>query len=720
MQFASGPKLAIIGCGAVVEQRHAPVLRDMGWVPSVLVDVSSARRSAVASLFNGAPVEAADFASVLDKFDAALVSVPHLVHERVCVALLQAGKHVFVEKPMALTKVACDEMNRAAAAGNAKLAVALFRRQWQAGRWLKDALAANAFGKVARFRIREGYNYNWPLATDAMWRKEQAGGGVLADTGAHTMDQIIWWFGEPDQVEYFDDSEGGVEANAKVQMRWRSGLEGEIELTRTWTIENELRLETAKGILTLSMSGNRLRASDEMLAFGSESAKRPPFRQLTWAEMFREQLIQFRAYLEGRQAHLVSGEEGARSVALIERCYAKRQVLREPWVPSPLSAANVSELRKLGLEGKEVLVTGATGFIGGRLTERLIAECNAKPRVLLREYARAASVARFGLERLQLVKGELSDRATLNRAVRGCSVVFHCAMDRADRDSNTAGIESLIDACIEHGARLVHVSTFAVYEPLADGPLIEDIEPIRSGIPYSEMKLDVEEAVLKAVRTRGLDATIVLPTIVYGPYGKSWTTYPAMQIASGTVVLPRHGEGLCNAVYVDDVCQGILKAAVTPAARGRRYLISGVEPVTWRAFYEHLAAAMNRPGPSVLSDSELQKMQSSPSVAFKQVLANPRRLMQSGVARSVGQYVKFALGQRGTAKLKEFYRAYVRPAGPKPVHIPSPQQIALFSAKCRVIIDRARTELGYEPEYTFDHGSHLTSEWIRWAMVPRE
>jgi len=148
------------------------------------------------------------------------------------------------------------------------------------------------------------------------------------------------------------------------------------------------------------------------------------------------------------------------------------------------------------LAGAHVLVTGGTGFLGGRLVERLVLECGAKPRVLLRNHSRVASLARIGLDRIVLVKGELGDAQTLSNAVAGCSVVFHCAMDRGGRQSNIIGIDSLVAACIKYSARLIHVSTLAVYEPLPDGDLDESMPPSRSGSRYSEMKLEVEEQVM--------------------------------------------------------------------------------------------------------------------------------------------------------------------------------------------------------------------------------
>lgn len=331
--MSSPLRIAMVGCGAVVEQRYVPVLKQLGWAPAVLVDTSAERRRSVAALLGSAPVEVEEAIAAANAFDAAIVATPHVLHEPLCVDLLRAGKHVFVEKPMAATEAACTAMNSAAAETGAKLAVACFRRQATAGRWLKEALRADSFGRLYRFEINEGYEYNWPLTTDSMWRKEQAGGGVLADTGAHTMDQIIWWFGKPDEIEYFDDVNGGVEANALVRMRWISGLKGEIELSRTRIASNTLKLESEKGILILSASGNNLRvSSDAMLDFDSPEFQKPPFHPTNWMEMFREQLLHFDAYIRGQISHIVSGEEGARSVALIERCYAVRKRLERPWI----------------------------------------------------------------------------------------------------------------------------------------------------------------------------------------------------------------------------------------------------------------------------------------------------------------------------------------------------------------------------------------------------
>ncbi len=381
---------------------------------------------------------------------------------------------------------------------------------------------------------------------------------------------------------------------------------------------------------------------------------------------------------------------------------------------APAPAADIADVAPR-LENAHVLVTGGTGFLGGRLVERLLIECGAKPRVLVRDYARAAKLARFGLDRIALVQGELGDSGSLARAVAGCSVVFHCALDRGNRQSNVNGINALVAACLQQKARLVYVSSFAVYEPLKDGDLDESIAPVRSGSRYADTKLQVEELVLEAVRKDGLDASVILPTIVYGPYGKAWTTSPANQLATGTVVLPEKGEGLCNAVYVDDVCQALIRAARMPAARGRRYLISGSEPVTWATFFGSLADAIGRPGPRLVSTDELLSGAASPLRAVRLLLSDPKRITRLGPVRALAEWAKPRISPATKTRLKQLYDVYRRRSSP-PVYTPSVQQIALYRSRCRVRIDRAVAELGYGPAYDFVRGMDVTAKWLRWAL----
>jgi predicted dehydrogenase len=326
-------RIAIVGCGPVVAQRYIPSLKKLKWIPTALFDTSAERRRPIAAMLGTRPVEADHPSSALDSFDAAIVEAPLALHAERCVELLQAGKHVLVEKPMATTGAACAEINRAAIEGRARIAVALMRRYAPGARWLKEAIDASALGRLKRFVMREGYD-NWPLLTECMWRRQNAGGGALSDAGAHALDQIMWWFGAPSAVEYWDDVDGddGVEANCLVRMGWPSGLEGEIELSRSRLLSNRLTIETEKGALSLATSGNLIESPGEAIGDGSSRMVTPRFKTINWSDLFQEQLVQFRAYAAGQPAIVVTGEEAAQSVDLIQRCYAARRPLDLPWI----------------------------------------------------------------------------------------------------------------------------------------------------------------------------------------------------------------------------------------------------------------------------------------------------------------------------------------------------------------------------------------------------
>src|SRR3954470_21231111 len=136
------------------------------------------------------------------------------------------------------------------------------------------------------------------------------------------------------------------------------------------------------------------------------------------------------------------------------------------------------------LTNATVLVTGATGFIGGRLAERLIVEHGARVRALVRTFGRAARLARFPIE---LAQGDLTDAASVDRAVAGCDYVFHCAygsdgQDDSRRVVNAQGTRNVLEAALKHHVkRVVHTSTVTVYGNTPDGPLDESAPRRKTG-----------------------------------------------------------------------------------------------------------------------------------------------------------------------------------------------------------------------------------------------
>ncbi|MBN2464819.1 NAD-dependent epimerase/dehydratase family protein [candidate division WOR-3 bacterium] len=244
-------------------------------------------------------------------------------------------------------------------------------------------------------------------------------------------------------------------------------------------------------------------------------------------------------------------------------------------------------------QDKLVLVTGATGLLGGLTARRLLAE-GARVRGLARNPARAAELAACGAE---IVAGDITDELSLARAAKGCQGVFHFAGVLANefrprsyfQRVNVEGTRNLAEAALTCGAeRFLYCSTVWVYG-LAAGTDTDESTPHRySGEPYCDTKLDAEEVIREFTRDRGLPAVIVQPTEVFGPDDRNWTLGPLELIRSGRMMLASGGIGLVQLIYQDDVAEGIL-AAARHGRLGEAYILGGGTITTIREYFLGLA-----------------------------------------------------------------------------------------------------------------------------------
>ena len=173
-----------------------------------------------------------------------------------------------------------------------------------------------------------------------------------------------------------------------------------------------------------------------------------------------------------------------------------------------------------GLSGKRVLVTGATGLLGGAVIRRLL-EGGSSVLALVRDSARARGL--LGSE-VAIAEGDLTDPASLRSAVNGCFSIFHFAAVLNEFQplrfywrANIEGTRALAEAALAAGVeRFVHASTVAVYGLRATGRIDERSPRVRCGDSCGDTKLEAEELIRQMAVVRGLPAVIVQPTQVYG------------------------------------------------------------------------------------------------------------------------------------------------------------------------------------------------------------
>lgn len=387
----------------------------------------------------------------------------------------------------------------------------------------------------------------------------------------------------------------------------------------------------------------------------------------------------------------------------------------------------------IDLKGKKVLVTGASGFIGGRLVERLVRHHGADVRALVRNPSSAARLARFPID---FQMGDVTSSADLDKAMEGRSLVFHCAYGTSGSQKhrawvNRTGTERVLEAAHRAGSpRIVYLSTLMVYGRTGDGDLDETAPRKRFGNAYSDSKLEAEKTALQYSRSGRVPVSVLQPTAVYGPYGGVWTAAPLQTLKTGRMILIDGGSGLANAVYVDDLVSAMLLAAVRDEAVGEAFLVSGPEVVPWRELWERFSRIVDDGPPRTVSMSVDEArafydrnrrgpLHQELLRQFKQDQRFRDRLMATRELYALRELASSVLPEALQTRIKGRMSGGGKPAGPidhsLPIHPLTPEMIDFYTPKTRVRIDKARRLLGYEPAFSLERGMELTGQWARWA-----
>ncbi len=305
-------------------------------------------------------------------------------------------------------------------------------------------------------------------------------------------------------------------------------------------------------------------------------------------------------------------------------------------------------------------VTGGSGFIGGRLIERLRAEGHDVS-ALARSDTAAEKISTRGATP---VPGDLADREAMRDGASGCEWAFHAAATLGDwgkredfEEGNVRGTENALHACAEAGVRrFVHVGTEAALmagQPLVD---VDETVSLRPDSPalYSSTKARAERLVLDASREGSFEAVVVRPRFVWGT--GDTTLLPAMVdlVRSGRFAWVAGGQNLTATTHVDNVVEALLLGASRGRA-GHAYFVTDGEPVVFREFVSELLRTQDVEPPT----------------------------------RSVPRWVAGALAATGETA----WKALPLPGRPPLTRF----AYWVSSQECTIRIDKARAELGYEP-----------------------
>jgi nucleoside-diphosphate-sugar epimerase len=311
-------------------------------------------------------------------------------------------------------------------------------------------------------------------------------------------------------------------------------------------------------------------------------------------------------------------------------------------------------------------VTGGSGFIGGALIRRLVAE-GRDVHALVRSEASAQKVTALGA---RAIAGDLADVPSMAVGAQYCEVAFHCAAHLGDwgtreefERGNVQGTRNALAAARQAGLRrFVHVGTEAAL--LAGQPLVEVDEraPLRFDSPalYSSTKARAEEAVIEANRN-GLETVVVRPRFVWGRGDTTLLPVLTQAVRSGRFAWIGGGHHRTSTTHIDNTVHGLMLAAER-GAPGGVYFVTDGEPVVFRDFITRLLAT--------------------------QGVEAPTRSVPTGVARAVA------------ATSEAAWRLLPLPGRPPLTRL----TVWVSGLEATIDITRAREELGYAPVKTIDDG----------------
>lgn len=331
----------------------------------------------------------------------------------------------------------------------------------------------------------------------------------------------------------------------------------------------------------------------------------------------------------------------------------------------------------------KVLVTGAAGFLGGHLVDMLL-ERGDEVRAMVRPAEDSSRLQK--LPGVEVVYGDLTDPESLRRAVSGMQRVYNVAaktgpwgLEEAYQAVNVRGLANLINAALGAGVqRIVHTSSVTVYGHHLHGIITEDHPFHAEDNPYSRTKIAGERLIANLVKDRGAPIVIVRPAWIYGPRDNaSFGRFVAL-VESGRGFLIGSGKNVVPVVYVRDVAEGLIKAGdAGNEAVGQAYTIADDRRVAQAEYLNTIAD-------------------------FLQVPPISRHLPYTALyaAARAAELTWRATGHRKSA--------------PPPI---TTYGVSLLGTDQQFSIEKARRELGYDPQYDVIRG---LSEGVSWYLETRK
>lgn len=318
-------RLGLIGCGGMGDTHRAAIQQLQGRAQfTAAVDLNIQRARDTANVL-GCQTAATDYRDVFDEIDAAIIAVPHHLHHPIGVDLLQHGKHLLMEKPLANSEAECLDLIESARDNGVTLMVAYCMRFHPVVVEMERLLKAKTYGDLFQLSIwTEQHTEREPGSW--MHRVETLGGGQLFSHGCHYIDILLAWMGQPVSGTHIGTNFGTpwmeAEGTSNVTIKFADGALGYHFGTwgaRGTRLKYSFHAHCTEGMLEGQISQGRLllhrgameeEAGQEELLFEAEPGKH-----------VQNELVHFVECLESGCRPLTDGVRSLQSLRVIWKLY---------------------------------------------------------------------------------------------------------------------------------------------------------------------------------------------------------------------------------------------------------------------------------------------------------------------------------------------------------------------------------------------------------------
>ncbi len=326
-------RIGIVGVGLISQQSHIPAALSFTDVRvDALIDPEYDRARQIHNLFGMDAEIAKSIEEVSCDLDAVIIASPNHTHAMITKYCLQKNIHVLIEKPISASWEDACQISEMTKSTGLTVAIGYCTRFRDNVKLAKVCIDDQYFGELTSFAYQFGTPGGWPSLSGYHLDAGAAGGGVLIVSGSHFIDRMLHFFGYPDDFKYWDDSMGGPEANAKLEMTFRRAgkeISGVARFSKTVWLPGGLVLETTQGKLILKETDHEplvfIPKDKPELKMQVMSNTSPD--EFATMNVFQRQLRNFVNACRNKSQPLISADEGKRSLEFIQAAYQRKESL---------------------------------------------------------------------------------------------------------------------------------------------------------------------------------------------------------------------------------------------------------------------------------------------------------------------------------------------------------------------------------------------------------